>query len=183
MDLNNIQLNTCLLTGLYGSTLIDHSADNTLHGSTAISADKPPIPTGQKSGSAPLAPKYLGNNQKNVLIGVHYADTANLPDAQLDFLTHLLKACKLGLMDVAIININNYNGISYDDILRHFNSTTILLFGITPQAFGLPFEIPPYQVQQFANTTIIHAPALQSLQDDKTAKSKLWMGLKRIFAV
>lgn len=125
--------------------------------------------------------KYLGNNQKKILVGVNYADAIHLPDAQLDFLMQLLKACQLSLNDVAVVNRSNYTDHSYTEMLDYFGATVILLFGITAQEFGFPFETPHYQVQQYAGYTVLHAPALEKLQDDKPAKGKLWAGLKTMF--
>lgn len=150
--------------------------------------DAPP-PAAQHMVQEPAAParslqhhfKSLGNNQKNVLVAVKYTDVIHLPDAQLNFLANLLKACALGLEDVAIINMNNYTDVGHNQILTHFKSNIVLLFGMTAQDFGFPFEIPEYQVQHFANRTILHSAALHSIQDDKETKGRLWAGLKKIF--
>src|SRR5690606_16185300 len=106
-------------------------------------------PQSPAAAPAEAAPdwKFLGNNQKAVLVGVSYPDVMNLPDGQLEFLMQLLKACGLSLNDVALININNYKNITHTDILNHFNTSIVLLFGISAQDFGFPFETPPYQVQ------------------------------------
>jgi len=191
MSLNDIQLNPQLLAKLYPKSLID-DADAAMHSHTKLLApdveinvaEKKVSSTSKKSAEAlRIAFKSLGNNQKNVLIGVNYPERANLPDTQLDFLTNLLKACNLGLNDVAIINLNNYPDAVYTEILEHFKSKIVMLFGITAHQFGFPFEIPEYQVQQFAGRTVIHSPALHELENDKVAKGKLWTSLRIIFNV
>lgn len=186
-SLNDMTLNPQVLSALYSRLLVcdsdgvepvavsKTSEDTVIPAKKGISQKKQPIADGGF--------KSLGNNQKNVLVGVRYQDCANLPDAQLEFLTQLLKACQLSLMDVAIINLNNYPDMNSDEVLSHFHSKIIILFGIKPLELGFPFEIPEYQVQPFAGRTVIHSPDLEDIQDDKTAKSKLWTGLKRMFDI
>lgn len=191
MSLNNIELNPQLLAGLYSKSLIGEadSLDVPITSSLPPKPQKQPAQKNSKPAVDKTSPsltssspfKTLGNNQKNVLVGVNYADTKHLPDAQLDFLTNLLKACNLGLGDVAIINMNHYADLDYTEILNHFNSKVVMLFGITAQEFGFPFSIPEYQVQQFSGKTVIHSPALHEIENDKVAKGKLWVGVKRIF--
>lgn len=191
MSLNDIQLNPQLLAGLYSKSLVGaidgviESALSLSKPETNLNISEPKVADTAKkiADPPPSLLKSLGNNQKNVLIGVDYAESANLPDAQLDFLTNLLKACQLGLNDVAIINRRNYPDVIYTEILDHFKSKIVMLFGITAQQFGFPFEIPKYQVQQFAGKTVIHSPALHEIGNDKAEKGKLWISLKKIFNV
>lgn len=184
MSLNNIELNPRLLAELYSNMLVSET-----DGQTIVAPPPATEPILQEHEATLVAPavnlrhdfKSLGNNQKNVLVAVYYNDVVHLPDAQLNFLANLLKACNLSLEDVALINMNHYNGIDYNQILTHFKSNIVLLFGMTSQDFGFPFEIPEYQLQRFADRTIIHSAALHSIQDDKEAKGRLWAGLKKIF--
>ncbi|MBO9617876.1 MAG: hypothetical protein J7539_02480 [Niabella sp.] len=125
--------------------------------------------------------KSLGSNHKNITVVVDYATDLHLPDPAFGFLSQMLNACKLGPNDVAIINRNNYRETSYQELLEHFKSKTVLLFGVTASAFGFPFETPHYQVQNFSGYTVMHAPTLDALQDDKPAKMQLWSGFKKIF--
>lgn len=175
MSLNEVPLSPFLITQMYSLSL------NLETKSVGKSAKKVFENTMQNKEIAGL--KYLGNNEKNILIVVAYEGIANLPDEQLDFLTQLLSACKLSLNDVALINLRNYTGIEYTEILLQFHSKVILLFGISAQQFGFPFETPQYQVQVFTNYTVIHAPALQNLQTDKSGKGLLWSGLKKVFNI
>ncbi len=167
MGLNNISLSPFLITKMYA---------NVLTGKAEAPKEIKELP-----GSAAAEWKFLGNNQNLVLVAVDYAGVTHLPDPQLEFLLQLLGACKLSLNDVALINIHNYTDIDYKGILTHFNTKIVLLFGLTPAQLGFPFNIPAYQVQAFADYTIIHSAPLHILQTDKSAKSQLWAGLKKIF--
>jgi DNA polymerase III psi subunit len=164
MSLNDIELYPQLLAELYSKSLIGETETEDVFDSVSDV-------------------KFLGNNQKNVLVCVHYDNSVHLPDAQLDFLSTLLKACRLGLSDVAIINVKNIANFNHNQILNYFQTKVAMLFGITTEALGFPFSMPPYQVQSFADKTVIHAPALHELQQDESARRKLWAALKKIFNV
>lgn len=171
MELNNIQLPEGLLADLYRSSLVE-TAENV-----------PAISTVAEETDAASVSEWqcLGNNQKNILIVVHYPDAMYLPDAALTFLTTMLGACKLGLNDVALVNIKNYPDASYKEMNSFFKSKIVLLFDIEPASFGLPINFPAYQLQAFANATFLFSPSLTELENDKLQKSKLWVCLKRLF--
>lgn len=174
MSLNEMSLPPYLVTQLYASSLVGQDKDN-------LTPD-----LAQPAISAPEAAiewKSLGSNQKGILVAVNYENITNLPDSQLEFLMQLLKACQLSLNDIVLINMSNYPRVAHTSILDHFNAKVILLFGITVQDWGFPFQTPPYQVQSFSGYTITHAPALENLQNDKPAKGLLWAALKNIFSL
>lgn len=176
MSLNNIDLPPSLIAQLYQNVLIEDKA---------VMAESTKTKQGmvQKETSSQIEWKSLGNNEKNVLITVRYSGITHLPDEQLEFLTQILKSCTLGLNDVAILNLNNYNNMPHVQIMHHFKSKVVLLFGMTTAEFGFPFEILPYHVQSFDNKFVVHAQSLQEIQNDKAAKGKLWTALKKIFNV
>lgn len=170
MSLNKMNLPPYMVAQLYHSSLVG-------------SYSNPAVPAapGPDMPETAVQWKHLGSNQKNIMVVVYYSDSVHLPDLQLEFLTQLLKACRLSLNDVSLINMNNYAAVAHTSLLNHFNSKVILLFGITVQDWGFPFQTPPYQVQSFSGYSIMHAPALQELQNDKAAKGLLWTSLKHIF--
>lgn len=131
------------------------------------------------TGSKP--PKYLGNNQRHLLIITSSPEVVFLPDDELAFLTGILGACKLSLADVAIVNLHQYPGCGFKEITSFIESRVTMLFGIEPAALGLPVSFPHYQLQAFADTTFLYAPRLKQLENDKLEKSKLWVCLKKLF--
>ena len=171
MNINDIRLPGQLLAELYRSSLVE-------------TGDAPaPILPEEKIIEPASADswKSLGNNHKNILVIVQYADAVHLPDKELEFLTTMLGACKLGLDDVAIVNLNNHPGSSYKELTGFFKSKIVLLFDVEPASFGLPMNFPHYQMQAFANATFLYSPSLTELENDKLQKSKLWVCLKRLF--
>lgn len=177
MSLNEMSLPPYLVTQLYPSSLVEQEKEkpSPTAASSALAASTAPEPA--------IEWKSLGSNQKGVLVAVNYENSTHLPDPQLEFLMQLLKACQLSLNDVALINMSNYSQIAHTSILTQFNSKVVLLFGITVQDWGFPFQTPAYQVQSFSGYTVMHAPALHDLQNDKPAKGLLWTALKNIFSL
>lgn len=169
MELNHIELPASLLTELYKFSLIETPKDK-------------PFDQREKNPSD-IQWKYLGNNQKNILLIVDYKDAVHLPDEQLDLLTNMLSACKLSLGDVSIVNINNHRGVFYREFCDFFKSKIVFLFGIDPVSLGLPVSFPQFQVQSFSGQTYLFTPPLNEIEENKVNKSKLWVCLRRIFGI
>mgnify|MGYP001598367340 FL=1 len=168
MDLNHIELNPDLVADLYSSHLIQ-----------------------QNEAVAPTTPKsskksdwiYIGNNEKNVLLLVNYLNQKELTPQQLSFLNKMMKACKITLSDVALMNMSQNPDANYKILQEYFKSQIVLLFGIEPISFGLPLSFPHFQVQSFANCSFLFTPAIEELEKDDVLKSKLWVCLRRIFSI
>ena len=165
MSLNNIQLNSQLLTTLYPDVLIETFPETS------------PVPTTKE------ARKYLGNNNKNILVLVQNESVAFLEDAELNFLSNILAACKLSMADVAVVNLYNAKEKAYQQLTQELKSRSILLFGVEAETIDLPFKFPHFQLQQFGNHNFLAAPALRDIEGDKTLKTRLWNCLKNLFGL
>ena len=179
MSLNNIELPAAVLADLYGSFLVGEMSSK-----EAIKAPSPAsLPAREKELPDESSSKHLGNNQQHILLVVKHSDCVHLPDSELQFLTSILTACKLGLEDVAIINFNNFPGSTYKELNKLFKSKTVLLFGTEPSTVDLPLSFPHFQPQPFNGCTYLFSPALKELENDKMLKSKLWLCMKKIFSL
>ena len=165
-DLNAIQLNPQLAADLYGSVLV-----------TGLPAEE------KNEAPSPTAIRQLGNNGKGILIVVANETETFLREAEVQFLTNILPACKLGLPDVALVNNSHGSFAGYKDASANVRSNTILLFAIDPLSFGLPLNFPHFQIQLFDKITYLYAPSLREIEADKTLKGKLWTALKTIFSL
>ena len=177
MSLNDLRLSPSLVAMLYPNSLLNSDADN-----VATVLNKP-VEEQEIAADMTETSKWLGNNQKNILIVVNYNDVVHLPDDDLNFLTGMLTACKFSLDDVAIININNYKAGNYKDILMQFKSRIVFLFGVTPGEFGLPVNFPVFQVQTVSGCTYLYTSALEQRRTDPMFKSRLWLSLRTIFSI
>lgn len=165
MDLNHIELPASTVAELYRSSLV--------------------IPTDKKAdipGYAESdAPKWLGNNKKNVLILVKHEDAIHLPDADLELLTTILTACKLSLEDVAILNLQSQAAFDYKNAQQLLKPAQLILFGIEPSSIGLPLSFPHFQIQAFQQTSYLFSPTLAMVGTDRALKTSLWQSLKLLF--
>jgi hypothetical protein len=147
----------------------------------AISADvKPPhLPAAETRW-------YLGENKKQVTIVVNQSSIAFLTDDQFTLLTSVLKACKLNMADVSIVNLAN-SAKNFTQLHQTLNTRFLLLFDVATSAIDLPFSIPLYQLQSYDQCQILQATSLNTmLGEEKAAKDekmKLWNGLRKMFSL
>lgn len=179
MSINKIELSDAIIAGLFNNKLIIDDEKNI----NFIEKDNPTSENSNSKIDNDNSFKFLGNNNQHILIALQYDDIRFLPDKDLKFLSDILSACKLSLNDVAILNIKNYPGTSFKIFTTHLKSKIVLLFDITPDAFGLPLNFPTFQLQAFDGATYLHAPALAQIENDKNIKTKLWTSLKRLFNI
>jgi hypothetical protein len=165
MSLDNIQLPRITLQQLFKFSLIAPQQDAE-------------IPVLSNSGL-----KFLGGNQREIILLVKNKEAAYLPGDQLDFLMGILSACKLSMEDVALINIANRPSFDYHEITGNMKVKTVFIFGNLLGEIGLPFKIPEFQLQAFEEQTYLCAPSISDLQDNKELKRKLWLCLKQIFSL
>lgn len=159
MSFKDLQINPLLITQLYSNVLVDIAE--------------------KKIENEPLI-RYLGKNEKQVVIVVNEPDAAFINDVDLQLLTGILNACKLTLADTAIINIYR-KSITYFDIQQELKPATILLFGIDQQRLELPLHFPEFQVQKYDDQQLLAAPSLHNLAMDVPSKKILWTSLQNIF--
>lgn len=178
MDLNHLQLPATVIADLYPASLIE-TGELSFPANELASSKTGNIHVHEEAPSKTF--RWLGENKKNILIAVNYADAVHLPDAALQLLTSILGACQLSLADVAVLNLSSQPSKEYAAVNTYFKPRIALLFDVEPAAFGLPMNFPFFQLQAFARTTFLYAPPLQQLESDKVLKSKLWVSLKRLF--
>ncbi len=98
------------------------------------------------------------------------------------FLNGILQACKLAVTEVSIL-LAHIDEINFKYIQDTNQSSLVLMFDIAPGAMGLPVYFPHFQLQNFSGVTYLSAPDLETLQNDKLLKSKLWLCLKQYFSL
>lgn len=128
---------------------------------------------------------FLGNNEKNVLVLVNYANDSMLPEKHMAFLLSMLKACSMNLDDTAIINTATQPlTLAYlTDVLL---PVSILVFGHhTSLSYGVATK--SYEITYIKQIPVLSAPPLEVFDldspDNKLNKSKLWNCLKSIFKI
>ena len=138
----------------------------------------------KKSQNDPL--RYLGENGKQICIIVDSKEAVFVEEADLTFLISVLKACELNLADVAIVNIAN-TPANYTYVKETLGTRYFILFGTLPSTISLPFSVPHFQLQNYADCIFMTAPSLstinQTTEEVKTLKKNLWGSLLNMFSI
>lgn len=162
MSLNSIELKPQMIADLYPETLVASPG-----GSTASVS----------------RPRFLGNNEKKIMVIVAYEGMPFLSDPAFNFLTSILSACKLSIADIAIVNKTSMDPALLPPLVEELEARYVLLFGAAPLTIGLPINFPQFQLQQFNKRTYLYSPTLEELENDKAIKMKLWSCLKAAFGL
>ena len=182
MNANKIILPDFLIADLYKTSLADidfsFEDEKSVHNPSPAQNETPALVEGTII--------YTGENLKNITLIVNQPETTDINQDDFVFLTNVLKACELSVADVAIINITKQE-ITYSEIKNLLAPRQIVLFDAEPSLIRLPFIIPAFQVQNYADTAIMFAPALSTLnmpdKQGKLLKTKLWNSLKQLFSI
>lgn len=123
--------------------------------------------------------KYLGANQKNILILVNDPknDVSTLEGREL--LRKLVKAIELAANDFALVNYANYASEKYKELKDFFNCTLMIAFGVTPTDLDLPSQ-PMHQLVNHEGTMLLFAKNLHDLDADQASKKILWASLQQL---
>lgn len=165
MSLDRLQLDPYLLAQMYDQPIIpeEHRAQ------PAVAKALPKV-------------KYLGENQKNILLLIQNESEAYLNDELFNLLANILNACKLGMQDVALINVALYPGLTLADYQQTVSARQCIIFAIPPASLGLP-PMQPYLPETHGQVMAIHSDDLQLIATDKQLKGRLWQGLKQLFGI
>lgn len=144
--------------------------------------DEPRAIPDDKPEAAPAV--YLGGNEKQIAILINDAQNRFIDEESLQLLVNMLSALKLTLADVAVIN-HSITPFTYKEMMEQFGTRICLLFAVSTEQIQLPFEMPDYKVQAFADCRFLRSASLQQMKgtgkEAKLEKTKLWMCLKSIF--
>ena len=121
--------------------------------------------------------KYLGENNKYILIVVKEPSFDFLKQDDLGFLLKILAAKKLELKDVAIINTEKYLSLNFDDLKAFFAFSKVITFGINPQILQIEGAVANKK-SIFKETQILGTWSLPILQQDEKKKAIFWDMLK-----
>ncbi|NIG56969.1 hypothetical protein [Chitinophaga sp. Cy-1792] len=147
---------------------------------------QPIIPGESKSVAEPQKPlpnvKYLGENQKNVVLFIQNENEPYLNDDLFNLLTNILNACKLGMQDVALVNIQSYPDLSFREWQQALNIKQAVVFGIAPAQLKID-DLPSYQLFTIGGSTVLFSDHLSVIGSDKTMKARLWAGLKQLLTI
>jgi hypothetical protein len=175
MSLNNVILPQMLIADLYKNTLLP--------------INEPSMP----ASPAPLMPEkqapglqFLGKHLKKTTVFVYFKQDIYLPDAHLNFLGNVLKACNLNLADIAIINIAKQE-VTVEAVKELLAPNGLIFFNVDPASIRLDCILPEFSIKRIDGMLLLRVPPLEKLnqnnEEGKLLKSKLWLCLKEFFTV
>ncbi|MCX8020317.1 MAG: hypothetical protein N2747_07490 [Chitinophagaceae bacterium] len=174
-QLNNIKLNPLLLQQLYKNHLID--PDFSAKQENLMNRELP----SKTTGSAKDVKETKNPDIKNILILFHDPENNEMQGPELTFLTEILKACKLTLQDVQLINLASETIPSLPDFLLTQNANLIILFCENKDLTLSGSSVTPYQLFRKEDKIILSASPLYIIYQNREEKRKLWQCLKQIF--
>jgi hypothetical protein len=121
--------------------------------------------------------RYLGENNKYILILVKEPEAEVLKKEDLNFLLKILSAIKLDLNDVAIVNIEKNQNLNFKALKDFFACNKIITFGINPKILEITTAVANKK-SFFEDTPILGTWELSKLQQDVSKKTIFWNELK-----
>lgn len=146
----------------------------------------PEIPAAQAEGVLPQKPaepekirefNYLGENNKYFLILINEPNQKDISSTQKETLLKIMSAKGMELRDLAILNINQYQGVHFNDLKEFFSFNKIVLFGIDPRQISLPSQSSNQVVKQ-ENAKILCTYSIDEMIKDTTKKREFWNVMK-----
>ncbi|PUZ30527.1 hypothetical protein GA0116948_101577 [Chitinophaga costaii] len=169
MSLAHIQIDPYFLAKIFTQPIIPGERPATIMPTAPPTVALPPI-------------KFLGENQKNIALLIDNPNEVYLNDELFNLLTNILNACKLGMQDVALINLHAYPGISLEALQKAVPMQQAVFFGIDPEMLALQ-GIALYQVNQAGGSSVLYSHDLSFIAQDKVMKGRLWTGLKQLLGL
>lgn len=127
----------------------------------------------------PVVFKYLGKNQRQVLILVNDAqEDVSTADGR-ELLRNLLKAIQLTANDFALLNYAAYAGTRHKVLFDFFKPKLVLCFGVSPEELGFP-DMQVDTLQQLNDLQLVFSANLALLSADQLRKKTLWGSLKKL---
>jgi hypothetical protein len=162
MSLDNFQLPIPLLPEFYSNSLV--------------------VLDGQQINEKSLKEttfKFLGGNERKILILVNDPENLHLGDSELAFLNNVLSACKLHLGDVALVNWAQNTQIDFQLLFDFFEPQLMLSFDVDIM------NIAPkkYELCKIKNIDCLFSSSLKNIAINTEEKKSLWNTLKSYFKI
>lgn len=124
--------------------------------------------------------KFLGQNQKQILILVADDENEVSTDEGKALLRNLLKAINLTTNDFALVNYAHYKQTSFAELKQFFQCQLLIAFGVSTVDLKLETAQTLNQMALHNDVKIILTKHLPLLDKDATAKKALWLSLQQI---
>ena len=123
--------------------------------------------------------KYLGKNEKGILILVNDAQNPVSTPQGTKLLRKLVLSINLKNADFALLNYAAYSSAKFEHLSSFFSCNLVIAFGVAPTALGLQDQ-NLHQLSIYNETKLIFTHNLHDLETDIPAKKTLWGTLKNL---
>ena len=121
-----------------------------------------------------------GKNKKQFVWVVNEPDYPFLNDADFQFLSEVISACKMNIDDIALVNLAQ-NNPDFGDLLEQLQPK-FLIVSFSEQNW-IAVKAEAYTLQSEQNYQLYITEKLQIIRTDKVKKSKLWLALKQMLGL
>lgn len=140
--------------------------------------EKQDIPSQKSAGPEKFREfTYLGENNKYFLILIDEPAQKEISSIQKETLLKIMSAKGLELRDLAVMNLNQYPGVTYTELKEFFSFNRITLFGIDPQKIALPAQ-QANQVIKLESAKILCTYTIDEMINDTLKKREFWNVMK-----
>lgn len=123
--------------------------------------------------------KYLGKNEKSILILVNDAEHPVSTIEGRELLRKLVLAINLKNADFALVNYSDYSTAKFEHLHSFFACKLVISFGVSPVTLGLSEQLR-HQLHVINGIKMIFTHNLHHLHTDNPAKVALWGTLKNL---
>lgn len=136
------------------------------------------VPEEQRKEEAPVF-DYQGDNNRYILLLHHSPGQKHMPANEFEALQSILSAKKMELKDIALVNLAEYPGASFDNLKAYFACSSIILFGIPPQTLKMP-ELPMNVITSCNGVKVLFTYNFGEMLGSNDKKRLFWNEMKKI---
>jgi len=120
---------------------------------------------------------YLGENNKYFMILIDEPKQKDISSIDKETLLKIMTAKGMELRDLAVLNLNQYPGVTYTDLQEFFSFNKITLFGIDPQKIALSAQ-SSNQIVKLESAKILCTYSIDEMIRDTNKKREFWNVMK-----
>lgn len=126
-------------------------------------------------------PSDINGGTQYPLVIVFNKKEKELTSNEHALLSNILKACKVNMAQVMLINIQ-YDPINKLKLIQQVYQPKYLIgFGVSRAMLGITISAKPYTNIQFLHCNMLFAHSLALIESDKQKKMLLWQCLQQLF--
>lgn len=123
--------------------------------------------------------KFLGKNQRNILILVNDEHNEVSDEQGRELLRKIVKSVNLTANDFALLNYAGYKNAGFKQLKDFFSCTLVFAFGVTPGQLSLSNH-PEHAIVMEGTVKMIFSAELRALNQNPAGKKALWSSLQNL---